>query len=91
MKQYKIIFIIGLMVLIFPFLGIPQILVDWTLSLLGICLMAIAINFRLKSRVVEKQNSTFMESDLENVDEIKPEILEEGEYFEEDIMKKENE
>jgi hypothetical protein len=91
MKQYKIIFIIGLMVLVFPFLGIPQTLVDWVLSLLGICLMIIAINFRLKSRVLEKQNSTFMESDMDTINEIKPEILEEGEYFEEDIMKKENE
>jgi len=48
MKSYKIIFIIGILLLLLPFFGIPSLWKEWTGFVFGLVLVYIALEFRKK-------------------------------------------
>ncbi len=89
MKDYKMLFILGLLVLIFPFLGIPEFFRNMFVAVIGVLLVTYSFYKRniVKKQIVKNNSSVFEESDTV----ISEEILIEGEAFEEELIKKGNE
>jgi hypothetical protein len=92
MKDYKLLFVLGLIVLFFPFLGIPEFFRNFVIAVVGVFLIGYAIYLRsiFKSKEVKKSHEVYVESDISEIT-VNEEILEEGESFEDEINKKENE
>jgi len=94
MKDYKLIFFLGVIVLITPVLGIPEIFKVWIITIDAIILIIYSLYTR---SIFKKQNrnhaeSVFVESSRDQAEiEIKPEILEEAEEIEEKLMSESNE
>ena len=98
MKNYKLICVLGIIVLIVPLLGIPQFFRNWIIIIIGIVLIAYSIRIRylIRKEVGLDKKEIFVESnaEIEKKDEsveIKKEILEEAEQIEEEIIEKDNE
>ena len=98
MKDYKLLFILGLIILLFPFLGIPEFFRNFVVTIVGVFLIGYAIYLRsvIKGKEVKKENGIYEESSIpeEILEEdivVNDEVLEEGESFEEELRKKEDE
>ncbi len=103
MKEYKILFVLGAITLVTPFLGIPAIFRTWISIIVAVIMLSYAFFIRAstKKESVENQESDFVqENSFENienevldeyVDDIKPDVLEEAEEFEEEVIERGNE
>jgi predicted membrane protein len=71
MKDYKLLFILGLIIFIVPFLGIPEIIREWVVALSAIYLIGYAIYIRtsVKKEKKEDTESVFVESNNEQREE----------------------
>jgi type III secretory pathway component EscV len=93
MSNYKTIFIIGFIILVFPFLGFPVIFELFINSILAISLMFMAIVKKLQTNQGSKNTTESFEehkpetSDLNNVDNSESEnVVEEIEEIKEEIV-----
>lgn len=79
MKDYKTLFFLGLIVLVLPFIGIPEVYKNWVLWVIGIIIIFHAFYVRLKVKAEKKQNGTdtFIESNGEVKKENQIELREE--------------
>ena len=98
MKDYKLLFLLGLVVLVFPFLGIPEFFRNSVVAIAGAVLIIYSLYVRM-SQKSKNENSIYIESDVvsekfsepSSEEEINEEVLEEGIEYEEEIMRRENE
>lgn len=103
MKEYKILFVLGAITLITPFLGIPSVFRTWINIIVAVSMIAFALIVRssTKKESIENQESNFIQENSidvdenqtpeEYVDDIKPDVFEEAEEFEEEVIDKNNE
>lgn len=87
MKDYKVLLMLGIVGLITPFLGVPEVYKNWIIGVISVIL----IIYSLRNRKFEKEEKTEEEEVFVESNGINSEVLEQGEKFEEEIMKSEDE
>ena len=93
MKDYKTLFFLGVIALVVPFLGIPEMFKDWIIAIVAIIIIFYSLYTRkLIKKDRQEDKEVFVESrgDVRQ-EEIKPEVYEEAEEFEEKVIQEDNE
>lgn len=92
MKDYKLLFVLGLIVLLVPFFGIPELYKNWITSIVSLFLIGFSIYIRSQvKKELDSKEDVFVESSNSFNDEIKEEVFEEGEQFENRLMEEDDE
>jgi energy-converting hydrogenase Eha subunit H len=96
MKDYKLLFVLGIVVLITPFLGIPEMFRNWIFVIVAVVLVSMSLFVRSANKeksventesVVQKQEPVVVQEEIK----VQPEVLEEAEVVEENLIREDNE
>jgi hypothetical protein len=87
MKTYKVLFVIALIILIVPFLGVPEIYKNWANIIVALFLFSYSLRERLFVKSQNRNSDVFIESHTsEDEVGINEEVIEQGEEFEDKLM-----